>query len=111
MRGAIVFLLVFIVFLATSLAYQSVPPGRQLYDLLGVPETDYPVVGIPATALVIAVFNGIVYSIIAWLIFTFAEKARKPPAQAAYYCTNCGKPLTYIKQYGRWYCENCRTYQ
>jgi len=78
MRGAIVFLVVFIALFAATLAYPSMPPGRQLYSLLGVPETDYPVLSIPATTLVIAIFNGVIYGVIAWLIFTFAEKARKP---------------------------------
>lgn len=78
MKGAIVFLTVFIVFLAVTLGYLDLPPGRQLCNLVGVPETEYPVLGIPATTLVIAVFNGVVYGVIAWLIFTFAEAiARK----------------------------------
>ncbi|PUA31198.1 MAG: hypothetical protein B9J98_07305 [Candidatus Terraquivivens tikiterensis] len=25
-------------------------------------------------------------------------------------CPTCGKPLSYIEQYGRWYCYNCRKY-
>jgi hypothetical protein len=76
MRGAIVFLIAFFAMLAASVAYPSMPPGRQLYDLLGVPDTEYPVLGIPAATLVIAVFNGVVYGIIAWLAFTLAHKAR-----------------------------------
>ncbi len=52
------------------------PPGRQLYGMLNVPTTDYQVLGIPATTFVIAVFNGAVYGIIAWLIFTIVEKTR-----------------------------------
>jgi len=42
------------------------------------------------------------------------EKAVQPPTppipQQVFYCRNCGKPLTYISQYQRWYCENCRAY-
>jgi len=53
------------------------PPGKALYGLLGVPETNYPVLGIPATLLVEAIFNGVIYGIIAWLIFTFAYSGRK----------------------------------
>ncbi len=33
-----------------------------------------------------------------------------PPSQQAYYCTTCGKQLTFIEQYKRWYCNNCKTY-
>jgi len=73
-EGAIVFLMVFFAMLLATLAYSTMPPGRQIYSLLGVPDTDYPVLGIPTTTLVIAVFNGVVYGIIAWLIFTFAVR-------------------------------------
>jgi di/tricarboxylate transporter len=77
MRGALVFLAVFFAVLVATLAYPSMPPGPQLYGLLNVPTIDYPVLGIPATTLVIAVFNGVVYGIIAWLAFTIAQKTRK----------------------------------
>ncbi len=71
------FLIVFIVFLLATLVYAYLPPGIQLYGLLGVSETGYLVLGVPATTLVFAVFNGVIYGVIAWLIFTFVEKARK----------------------------------
>jgi len=34
------------------------------------------------------------------------------PLQAARvsYCPTCGKPLTWISEYSRWYCYNCRKY-
>jgi di/tricarboxylate transporter len=77
MRGVLVFLAVFFAVLVATIAYPSMPPGPQLYSLLNVPTTDYPVLGIPATTLVIAVFNGVVYGIIAWLAFTIAQRTRK----------------------------------
>jgi hypothetical protein len=52
----------------------TMPPGPQLYSLLSVPTTDYPVLGVPATTLVIAVFNGGVYGIIALLAYTVLNK-------------------------------------
>ncbi len=74
-EGAIVFLAVFFAMLLATLAYSSMPPGRQIYNALGgVPDTEYLVLGIPTTTLVIAVFNGVVYGIIAWLTFTFAVR-------------------------------------
>jgi hypothetical protein len=33
-----------------------------------------------------------------------------PPAQSKFFCTNCGKTLTYVQQYQKWYCENCKQY-
>lgn len=77
MKGAIVFLSVFIIFLLATLAYPDLPPGKALYQLLGVPETDYPVLGVPAILLVKAILNGVVYGVIAWLIFTVAHETRK----------------------------------
>jgi len=77
MRGAIVFLIVFIMFLAVTLTYSDMPPGKALYQLLGVPEVEYPVLNIPATLLVEAILNGVVYGVIAWLIFTLVIKYKK----------------------------------
>lgn len=82
MRGAgvLVFLIVFFVLLLATLAVPGIPPGKQIYGALGVAETDYPVLGISATLLIEAIFNGVVYGIIAWLIFTFGSRAvRKKP--------------------------------
>jgi len=81
MRGAVVFLIVFAVMLVATLAYSDMPPGIQIYNSLGLPSTDYNVVGIPATTLIVAVFNGVIYGVIAWLVFTFVEKARKKQEQ------------------------------
>jgi len=77
MRGAIVFLTVFVIFLVATLGYPAIPPGKALYQLLGVPETEYPVLGIPATLLVQAIFNGVVYGVIAWLIFSLTMKYKR----------------------------------
>ncbi len=42
MKGALVFIIAFILFLAATLAYADLPPGKQIYDALNVPSTDYP---------------------------------------------------------------------
>jgi hypothetical protein len=77
-QGAIVFLAVFVILLLATLALPNIPPGEMLYGLLGVPKTDYPVLGVQATNLVMAIFNGVIYGVIAWLIFTFGRKLIKP---------------------------------
>jgi len=69
-----VFLMVFFAMLAAALAYSDMPPGPQFYTMLNVLITDYLVLGIPATTLVIAVFNGVFYGILAWLAFTVLHK-------------------------------------
>lgn len=75
--GALVFLLFFVIFLFVTIAYPSLPPGGMIYDALNVPETDYPVFGIAVTTLVISVFNGVIYGIIAWIIFTIIDYLMK----------------------------------
>jgi hypothetical protein len=72
--GAIVFLVAFFAMLLATLAVPSLPIGLQLYNLFGVPESTYPVLGIGVTVLVSAVLNGVFYGIIAWLVFTFGVK-------------------------------------
>jgi hypothetical protein len=78
MKGALVFLAVFIVFLAATLAYPDLPPGKQIYGALNVPTTDYPVLGIQATTLIEAVFNGVIYGIIAWIVYSIVARMQKP---------------------------------
>ena len=78
MKGAIVFIAAFLLFLVITLGYASLPPGRQIYDAIVGVETDYPVLGVPATTLVAAVFNGVIYGIIIWLVYTVAMRLMKP---------------------------------
>ena len=75
------FLAVFFLVLLATLAYSDLPPGRQIYNALNIASTDYLVLGIPATTLIVAVFNGIIYGVIAWLIYTVADRAMKPKKQ------------------------------
>jgi hypothetical protein len=70
MKGALVFLLVFFILVIITLGSTDIPPGKMIYGALNVPVTDYPVLGIGATDLAIAVFNGVIYGIVAWLIYS-----------------------------------------
>jgi hypothetical protein len=58
-------------------------PGLQIYDAFNVPSKDYKVSGISARTLMIAIFNGVIYGIIVWLIYSLAVRAtkRKPKQQ------------------------------
>lgn len=78
--GALVFLAVFAVLLLATLAVPDIPPGKQIYEALGVAESDYLVLGVGISVLVQAVFNGVIYGVVAWLVYTFGSKAfrRKP---------------------------------
>jgi hypothetical protein len=33
-----------------------------------------------------------------------------PQSTVAPTCPTCGQPLTFVQQYGRWYCYNCKKY-
>ena len=81
MKGAIVFLVVFFIVVFATLAYISIPPGQALYTAI-LPNTQqytstYAIVGTNAFALIIAVFNGVIYAFIAWLVFSIAMMATK----------------------------------
>ena len=81
MKGALVFLVVFAIVLIATLAYPSIPPGKSLYQAV-LPNTEqytstYPIAGTNAFALIIGVFNGVIYGFIAWLIFTLATMGKK----------------------------------
>ena len=74
MKGAIVFLAVFAIALVITLGNTAIPPGKAIYDAI-LPNTEaasgYLVGGtVDAVTLIIAVFNGVIYGLIAWLVFT-----------------------------------------
>ncbi len=69
MKGAVVFLIAFAAMTLISLAVPGIPPGKMIYDAIVDVETDYPVAGIPATTLVAAVFNGIIWGFVVWLVY------------------------------------------
>lgn len=69
MKGAIVFLAAFLLFLVVSLGYADLPPGRQIYDGVIGAESDYLVSGVPVTALAIGIFNGVIYGAIIYIVY------------------------------------------
>jgi len=82
MKGALVFLGVFVILLLATLAYSELPPGGQIYDSFNFPTTDYQVFGtMPVRTLVNGVINGIIYGIIVWLIYTIAARVSKPKTE------------------------------
>jgi hypothetical protein len=74
MIGAIIFVVFFLVFLAVTLGFPTLPPGSMIHELLGIPLTEYLILGIPAWLLINAIVNGVVYGFIIWLIFTIVNK-------------------------------------
>jgi len=81
MKGAIIFLIVFVIFLGITLAYSELPPGNTISDAMNIdPTADWS--GFLVRTLTSAIFNGVIYGIIAWLIFSVVERARKPKVQS-----------------------------
>jgi len=76
-EGAIVFIIAFIIFLVVTLAYDGLPPGNAISDAMGIDPT-IQWGGYSVKTLVSAIFNGVIYGVIIWLIFTFARRRRKP---------------------------------
>lgn len=78
LKGAIVFLAAFLLFLVITLGYTALPPGRQIYDAtIGEDIGDY-------TSVVVGVFNGVVWGfiiyIVYWLLTSYVFK-REPTAE------------------------------
>jgi hypothetical protein len=69
LKGAIVFLAAFLLFLVISLGYSGLPPGRQIYDAAVGAESDYLVSGIPVTLLAIGIFNGVIWGFIIYIVY------------------------------------------
>ena len=70
MKGALVFLAVFAILLVATLANPTIPFGREIYQGIGGLDIDYQIAGIPVSKLVPAVFNGVIYGAIVWMIYS-----------------------------------------
>ncbi len=85
MKGAIVFLVVFAIVVVVTLGNTTIPPGKIIYDV-ALPNTEaasgYLIGGtVNAVTAIIAVFNGVIYGFIAWLLFTLVTMGRKKDKQ------------------------------
>lgn len=79
-EGAIVFLVAFAIFLAATFAYPELPIGNMISDAIGIdPTIEWN--GVLVRTLTSAIFNGVIYGIIVWLIFTFTRRTMKPKPQ------------------------------
>ena len=82
MKGALVFLAVFALAVVITLGNTSIPPGQMIYNIF-LPGTQaasgYFIAGssIDAVTAIIAVFNGVIYGFVAWLIFTLVTMGTK----------------------------------
>jgi len=70
MKGALVFLAVFFIGVFVTISSPAIPPGMSIYYALGFPDNTYPILGIAAPTFGAAIFNGIIYGVIVWLIYS-----------------------------------------
>jgi hypothetical protein len=80
MKGAIVFLLVFALLVVLTIVNVAIPPGQAIYNAV-LPGTDaaasYLIAGISSVTVIISVFNGVIYGVIAWVVFTVIMMATR----------------------------------
>jgi hypothetical protein len=72
-KGALVFIAVFAIVFLISLGVTFIPPGPSIYDVLNLPAAvkTYKFAGaIYGDVLIKAIFNGVIYGFVVWLVFT-----------------------------------------
>ena len=83
MKGALLFIGIFVIVFLVSLGVTSLPPGQAIYNMLNLPTSvrTYKVAGaINGDVLIKAIFNGAIYGLIVWVVFTIMARAfRKKP--------------------------------
>lgn len=71
--------------------------------------------GLLGLFVVLGFWLGALLLLVAGIIALVRKEKHAPPPppqpQTVVYCTNCGKPLAYVEQYRKWYCENCKQYR
>lgn len=66
--------------IAATLGMPTLLPSNMIHELLDIPPTDYPVLGIPAWLLITVVTNGVVCGFAIWLFFSLVNlAARRQP--------------------------------
>jgi hypothetical protein len=80
MKGAIVFLAVFALLVVLTIVGIAIPPGEAIYNAV-LPGTEaaatYLIAGVSAVTVIISVFNGVIYGVIAWAVFTVIMAATR----------------------------------
>jgi NADH pyrophosphatase NudC (nudix superfamily) len=61
--------------------------------------------------LLIGVLAVVIVALLAVLLRRPKAPSQPKPQEPARFCATCGKPLTYVTEYSRWYCRNCKEYR
>lgn len=77
----VVFVASFVVFFsATFSIFPSLPPGQLIFDIFGNPQADYMLFGVSAELVVSAIMNGILWSAIIVLTYSYLKGPSKANA-------------------------------
>jgi hypothetical protein len=80
LNGAIVFLVVFALLVVLTVVNVAIPPGQAIYNAF-LPGTEaaasYLIAGVSAVTVIISVFNGVIYGLIAGIVFTVIMMATR----------------------------------
>jgi hypothetical protein len=71
--------------------------------------------GLVGLFVVLGFWLGALLLVVAGVVALLRKEKHPPPPPPSptqtVYCTTCGKPLTYVQQYQKWYCEKCKEYR
>jgi len=55
--------------------------------------------------------GGLLVLIVVVAFLALRRRSKYPPPPPGNPCPNCNKPMTFVKEYDRWYCYNCKEYK
>jgi uncharacterized membrane protein len=55
--------------------------------------------------------GGLLVLIVVAAFLALRRRPKYPPPPPGNPCPNCNKPMTFVKEYDRWYCYNCKEYK
>ena len=79
-QGTVVFLVVFTFGFLITIASPDLPPGRLIYNSIGLPDTTHLILDITGPTLGSAIFNGVIYGGIVWLIYAILQRGPRRKA-------------------------------
>ena len=77
MLGLLVFVASFLFFFISTLEFPSIPPGQIVVDFFRNSETNYTIAGISGESLISAIINGLVWSTIILIIYSYLRGPQK----------------------------------
>ena len=77
MLGLLVLVASFLFFFISTIVFPSIPPGQIVVDFFRNSETNYTINGVSGESLVSAIINGLVWSVIILIIYSYLRGPKK----------------------------------